>query len=997
MQTGNPQNPKLKPKKSFFERWANTILLAVLIVAPLTFYGAAKAVQSNVNKLEDWLPKTFVETQELDWFRKNFPTDQFILVSWEGCKLGDGADIPDDPRISQLTELLTTGRCAELEKNPYPSAAALPAMETEVNAQEAHKYVKSVTNGRMLMDELMGPPMNISREAAIERLQGSLIGPDGRHTCLVVSITPEAPLHLKDVLGRGQKRVFKLRKDLPPGLIRRAVAQAGISPEAIHFGGPPVDNIAIDEEGEKTLVRLAGLSALLGLGLAYWSLRSVKLTMVVFACGVLSAAASLAVIWLSGETVDAVVLSMPSLVYVLSISGAVHIINYYRDAVLEGGMYRATERAAIHAFKPALLCSTTTALGLLSLYASDLTPIRKFGIYSASGVMILLAVLFLYLPAALQYWQYGRRWLDQERDIPLEEIAPEDRRDSFAERMWAVVATFIVKHHVGVALGTIAFTGIVGWGVTKTETSVDLLELFDSRAKILQDYRWLEGHIGRLVPMEIVVKFDPKAQSSGNRNADTGAEELFTLTFLERLETVTLIQQTIENKFGVPGQNVVGKSMSAATFAPTLPAAGNTGSFVQRKAYDLRLSQSRDSFVKTGFLRVDPEDGCELWRISLRVAAFEGVDYGTFVHELRDEIKPITDAHTHRVEILRGLVNFDSNDRYSGRKIYVWDQPPAEPEAQRTHKSMVDTLESLMTNARVKVLRGEPNPASMPDITLQQLNGLDAVVLAGAFRDNDVRSIGWSLDRVIDLKVNVNDDQDLAAAGVMPTSAKNLTDSPTLVSTVYTGVVPIVYKAQRELLRSLVESTIWSFMTITPLMMFVSRSFRAGSVAMIPNVMPILIVFGSMGWLGISIDIGSMMSASIALGVAVDDTIHFLSWFRSDLARLGDRKKAIISAYRRCATPTLQAALISGIGLSVFAFSTFTPTQRFGWLMLTILVAGVASELILLPSILAGPLGKVYENTGEPHLFRKIARSIILRFSKSKPLAAPVEMKSRAA
>jgi predicted RND superfamily exporter protein len=189
------------------------------------------------------------------------------------------------------------------------------------------------------------------------------------------------------------------------------------------------------------------------------------------------------------------------------------------------------------------------------------------------------------------------------------------------------------------------------------------------------------------------------------------------------------------------------------------------------------------------------------------------------------------------------------------------------------------------------------------------------------------------------------------------------------LTSVYTGVVPIVYKAQRALLQSLMESTLWSFLMITPLMIFVSRSFRAGLVAMIPNVLPVIFIFGLMGWLGIAIDIGSMMTASIALGVAVDDTIHFLSWFRGNVLTMRNRKAAIIASYRQCGTPTLQAACISGLGLSVFAFSTFTPTQRFGWLMLTILIAGVIAELVMLPAILAGPLGSVFEPRARKHRF----------------------------
>jgi predicted RND superfamily exporter protein len=183
---------------------------------------------------------------------------------------------------------------------------------------------------------------------------------------------------------------------------------------------------------------------------------------------------------------------------------------------------------------------------------------------------------------------------------------------------------------------------------------------------------------------------------------------------------------------------------------------------------------------------------------------------------------------------------------------------------------------------------------------------------------------------------------------------------PRQISAVYTGVVPIVYKAQRALLENLIQSSFWSFITITPLLMMVCRGILAGAVVMLPNVLPVLVIFGGMGWLGVPVDIGSMMAASIALGVAVDDTIHYLTWYREGLAEFGDRKPAIISAYRRCAPPTLQAAMISGLGLAVFAFSTFTPTQRMGWLMMSILLAGVVAELVMLPAILAGPLGKVF-------------------------------------
>jgi uncharacterized membrane protein YdfJ with MMPL/SSD domain len=117
----------------------------------------------------------------------------------------------------------------------------------------------------------------------------------------------------------------------------------------------------------------------------------------------------------------------------------------------------------------------------------------------------------------------------------------------------------------------------------------------------------------------------------------------------------------------------------------------------------------------------------------------------------------------------------------------------------------------------------------------------------------------------------------------------------------------------------------------------------------------------------------------------VDDTIHYLTWFREELNRTGDRRAAIVAAYRRCATPTLQAALISGLGLSVFAFSTFTPTKQFGYLMLTILLAGVVAELVLLPALLAGPLGAVFQPARGERASSNAVRKVRLAFAAIRP------------
>ncbi len=913
-------------KKTFYSKWGRAILVVTLLFVPLAFFGAGKAVESNVNKIEDWLPKKFQETAELDWFRKNFPTDQFIVVSWDGCSLGGNPNVPgdakDDPRIAQLTSILTPNENAE---------------ETN-DVSDARRYIKAVMSGRDMLNQLTAPPVSLDYQHAVHRLSGSLIGNDGHQTCLIVSLTDNASKKLKAVLGRGQKRIF--RPNIPPGILRRAIAECGVSEERLHIGGPPVDNVAIDEEGEKTLVRLAGAAAIIGLILAWISLRSILLTMVVFFCGILSAAVSLAMIWAAGDTVDAIVLSMPALVYVLAISESVHFINYYRDAVMEGGIIGASERAVKHAFKPALLCSVTTALGLISLYTSDLVPIRKFGLYSSVGVMVILLVQFLILPTILHLARFGKKW---EQRKAAESRSPQSEPSySFSDRAWTALGTAIVRNHVVVNIAGVAATIFIGIGLFRTSTSIDLLELFDSRARILQDYRWLEEHIGRLVPMEIVVRFDVDSMSIGERNAASKSKDLYRLTFLERMETTSMIQDKIEKEFGSQGKDYVGRSLSASNFMPAFPSTmGDTVSFIQRKAFEARLSTARESLMKSGYLRVDPNDGSELWRISLRVAAFQGVDYGKFVHDLREKVKPLMVAHHHRVKVLEYLANSSLDSRHSGKKVYLWERQSFASELSKPQTDTANILESLLTTARVKVMRGNPDPASIPVVSLQQLNSLDAVILLGDFASVDVSTIQWAVKNVIDLDAIGSVGEELA-----------LQPSGLWLSAVYTGVVPIVYKAQRALLDSLVESTFWSFVTITPLMMLVCRSIRAGAVTMLPNILPVVGIFGAMGWLGIPIDIGSMMSASIALGIAVDDTIHFLSRLRLELSKGRSIPYAVKRTYLSTGKAIIITTMVLLSGFLTLLSSSFGGTFYIGLLISLCLFCAMILELTITPLLI---------------------------------------------
>jgi hypothetical protein len=185
-------------------------------------------------------------------------------------------------------------------------------------------------------------------------------------------------------------------------------------------------------------------------------------------------------------------------------------------------------------------------------------------------------------------------------------------------------------------------------------------------------------------------------------------------------------------------------------------------------------------------------------------------------------------------------------------------------------------------------------------------------------------------------------------------------DGVTGLSVTYTGLLPMIESAQQQLLDDLVNSFLLAVLLICPVMMLILRGVISGLLSMIPNTIPAVIVFGGMGWLRIPVDVGAVLTASVALGIAVDDTLHLLTWFARGLQDGLSRTDAIRNAYRRCAGAMIQTTLICGLGLLVLAHSSFVPTQRFAWLILLLLLAALVGDLLLLPALLAGPLGKFF-------------------------------------
>lgn len=167
-----------------------------------------------------------------------------------------------------------------------------------------------------------------------------------------------------------------------------------------------------------------------------------------------------------------------------------------------------------------------------------------------------------------------------------------------------------------------------------------------------------------------------------------------------------------------------------------------------------------------------------------------------------------------------------------------------------------------------------------------------------------------------------------------------------------TGLPLLFEQIEQQFIEDLMITYIGGLILISLTVLLVLRSVQDAATAMIPNVLPAVGVLGGLSLLGIELDVGSVMTASIALGVAVDDTLHFMLWYQQQRKTGLSPRDAVRSSILHCGAPILQTSVICGVGLAVLGFASFLPTMRFGTLIAMMLGVALIGDLLFLPAIL---------------------------------------------
>ncbi|NOQ73809.1 MAG: MMPL family transporter [Crocinitomix sp.] len=169
----------------------------------------------------------------------------------------------------------------------------------------------------------------------------------------------------------------------------------------------------------------------------------------------------------------------------------------------------------------------------------------------------------------------------------------------------------------------------------------------------------------------------------------------------------------------------------------------------------------------------------------------------------------------------------------------------------------------------------------------------------------------------------------------------------------FTGTSVVASNGTQYLVINLLISLSIAIVMIGILMSILFRSWRMVLVSLVPNFVPLLFTAGVMGFAGIPIKPSTLLVFSIAFGISVDDTIHFLAKFRQELKLYEhDLRRCILSALRETGTSMIYTSIVLFFGFLMFAFSQFGGTKALGVLVSLTLLVAMFANLLILPSLL---------------------------------------------
>lgn len=296
------------------------------------------------------------------------------------------------------------------------------------------------------------------------------------------------------------------------------------------------------------------------------------------------------------------------------------------------------------------------------------------------------------------------------------------------------------------------------------------------------------------------------------------------------------------------------------------------------------------------------------------------------------------------------------------RALSVYEKVAAYSEHLATYPELAKPLSLAegLKFAKQGFYDGDSNNYAMP-------NAFDGAFVADYLKPNKAKtseqgSLQKLMSSFIDsnrqvtrISVNMADIGSLRMPALIDTLQNKAADyfDTSKTSITLTGSSITFLEGSRFIIQGLQESVLWAFLFIALCMLYLFKSLRILIASLIPNIIPLLMTAGLMGWIGIAIKPSTVLVFSVALGIAIDITIRFLVNYKQELPHSnGNVEQTVVQTIRETGISIVYTSLVLIAGFIIFVFSGFGSTQALGWLTSFTLLTATLTNLVFLPVIL---------------------------------------------
>ena len=328
------------------------------------------------------------------------------------------------------------------------------------------------------------------------------------------------------------------------------------------------------------------------------------------------------------------------------------------------------------------------------------------------------------------------------------------------------------------------------------------------------------------------------------------------------------------------------------------------------------------------------------------------IDAESSIFESFPKSSEITRSTEHIEQELMGLIPMDIVvDTGNTESVFQPDVLMKMEKLQDYLKGIPEVTKSVSVVDYVKYLNKLQNKDNPDSPVVTKDKAIDYVKLASLHGDSIVAGLyteDYNEGRVSVRMKNVGSSRYKSIVNDIERFIKE--NFPLSVSCAITGIVPLLMDMQGYLIESQIKTFTLAFILIFICIALLLKSTRIGMMSMIPNLVPIAITLGVMGYVGINLDVATIMIASVAIGISVDDTIHFLYRFKEEFKKDGDHYLAIQRTLSGVGRALIFTTVVATCGFLVFCLSSFKAIQYFGLLTGITMVSALVADLFILPS-----------------------------------------------